>query len=136
MLHSSCIPTWRPWNSLTESLFRSFKSIEVAQNFSKAKTKVKVKLTSDSGYSPPEFTSARLTVILVLECVSVVHLHEISIYLRGWCFESCKCTIWYAPEKLKVFISLLFGWMMGFFVVADYLLSLLVLIWRFILFDE
>lgn len=52
--------------------------------------------------------------ILVLECVSVVHLHGISIDSKGWCFASCKCTIWYAPEKLKVFSLLSFGWMMEF----------------------
>lgn len=46
----------------------------------------------------------RVKSSLVLECVSVVRLHELfSIREWRWIFTSCKCTIWYASEKLKVF---------------------------------
>lgn len=56
-------------------------------------------------------SSPRPTNHLVLECVSVVHLHGISIIFErdGGRFASCKCTIWYAPEKLKVFSLLSLG---------------------------
>lgn len=45
----------------------------------------------------------RVKSSLVLECVSVVRLHELFHSRMAMIFASCKCTIWYASEKLKVF---------------------------------
>lgn len=67
----------------------------------------------------------RSTNLLALKCVSVVHLHGLSIIFErdGGCYASCKCTIWYAPEKLKVFSLLSLGLDCGTFLESFRLLN-------------